>query len=128
MRSIERMLEPSANAPITAICLSVLSTFAMPLTVLHKYEYVKYFCDTIMPWYSPLQFLLWLSPFSQFRVHKKKGLLKAAVLRMQPHPNTPINPKNDPIHLVRRLSAKYPPSAASPAQITMQTMQTYSGI
>src|SRR6266581_6072225 len=30
MRSIERMLEPSANAPITAICLSVLSTFAMP--------------------------------------------------------------------------------------------------
>lgn len=29
MRSIERMLEPSANAPITAIFLSVLSTFAM---------------------------------------------------------------------------------------------------
>ena len=36
MRSIERMLEPSANALIATICLSVLSTFAMSITVLHK--------------------------------------------------------------------------------------------
>src|SRR5438445_10137157 len=47
MRSIERMLEPSANAPITAICLSVLSTFAMLVTVLHKLGLVNSFCVTI---------------------------------------------------------------------------------
>src|ERR1700686_2566217 len=43
MRSIERILEPSASAPITAICLSVLSTFAMSITVLHKLVHVKQF-------------------------------------------------------------------------------------
>src|SRR5437870_696965 len=43
MRSMERMLEPSASALITAICLSVLSTFAMSITVLHKGVGVKYF-------------------------------------------------------------------------------------
>ena len=44
---MERMLEPSANAPITAICLSFGRTFAMPITVLQKLVFVNSFCVTI---------------------------------------------------------------------------------
>ena len=38
MRSIDRMTEPSASAPITMICLSMLSTFAItrPLELLYN--------------------------------------------------------------------------------------------
>src|ERR1019366_2660526 len=65
MRSIERMLEPSASAPMTAICLSKLRTFAMRLTVLQKRFLVKCFCDTISrggyPLHSPYPNRLWFS-------------------------------------------------------------------
>jgi len=48
------MLEPSASALITAICLSVFSTFAMRITVLHKLAIVKGFCVTIMSIMRPI--------------------------------------------------------------------------
>src|SRR6266567_1221204 len=55
--SMLRMLEPSANAPITAICLSLLSTFAMSITVLHKLHLCQVFlCYNIMR----MEFIAWL--------------------------------------------------------------------
>lgn len=53
MRSIERMLEPSASAPITAIFLSVLRMFAIAnllasgITVIQQLQIVKCFCVTL---------------------------------------------------------------------------------
>src|SRR5713101_7990931 len=55
MRSIERILEPSASAPITAICLSVLSTFAMSITVLQQLKFCQVFScyNKAIPWQNP---------------------------------------------------------------------------
>jgi hypothetical protein len=46
--SIDRILDPSANAAITAICLSLASTFAMRVNVLRLPLPVKCFCVTII--------------------------------------------------------------------------------
>src|SRR5579872_4434116 len=47
MRSIARILEPSVSAAMTAICLSVLRVFAMPVNVIQNSLDVNDFCATL---------------------------------------------------------------------------------